>query len=383
MRIVLVIDSLNSGGAQRQICLLAILLKRKGHDVRVLMYRRYDFFKPALDQAGVPVKVVPSKNYLWRVFAMRREIRRSCPDVAIAYLTAPSFMLELAGLPSARFGIIVSERNSSGGPVTWRDWTFLNFHRLADAVVTNSDDRKQFIEHVIPALGNRLHTIINCVDLQHFRPRQNTALARRSQTRFVVLARFQSQKNALGLADAMRIVQDRFPDRDIVVDWYGNNFFKNGEPTHLSSYFFAVQNRIRELHIESVLRLKPPLSDVISVYQAADAVLLPSFYEGCSNVICEALACGKPVLASNVCDNDRLVKHGSNGFLFDPHDAESVANALVQFASLSDAEKKALGEESRRLAEAALGEERFVGQYLSLIESVRSRYVNNISAEAS
>lgn len=371
MRIVLVIDSLNSGGAQRQMSKLALLLRREGHDVRLLMYRPHDFFKSALDEAGIPVVFVRNKNYVSRILAMRREIRKSRPDVAIAYLTVPSFILELAGLPRGKFSIIVSERNSCVGPVTWRDWTFLNFHRLADAVVTNSDERKQYVEQVIPALGNRLHTIVNCVDLQRFRPLQNKALSPENQTRLVVLARVQSQKNAIGLVDAMRIVQDRFPEKNIVVDWYGNNFFRDGKPTALSSYYLDVKDRIHELRIESVLRLKPPASDVISIYQAADAVLLPSFYEGCPNVICEALACGKPVLASNVCDNERLVKHGSNGFLFDPNDAESIADALVRFATLSEAEKKAMGEKSRSLAEAVLSEERFVGQYLGLIESIR------------
>lgn len=381
MRIVLVIDSLDSGGAQRQICTLAILLKRKGHDVRLLMYHPHDFFKPVLEQAGVPVKFVPSKTYVSRVLAMRREIRRSRPDVAIAYLMVPSFILELAGLPFRKFGVIVSERNSCGGPLTWRDWTLLTFHRLADAVVTNSEDRKRYVQKVKPALEDRLHTIINCVDLQHFRPLPDRPPVAQPQTRLVVLARVQMQKNALGLADAMRIIQERFADKNIVVDWYGNDFFRDGKPTALSSYFLDVKERINELRIDRVFRLHPPVSDVISIYRTADAVLLPSFYEGCSNVICEALACGKPVLASNVCDNDRLVKHGANGFLFDPHDAESIAHALVRFASLSRAEKTAMGRESRLFAESELSEERFSFQFLSLIESVCSRYAKGTQTQ--
>ena len=138
-----------------------------------------------------------------------------------------------------------------------------------------------------------------------------------------------------------------------------------------------------ELHIESVFRLRPPVSDVISIYRNADAVLLPSFFEGCSNVICEALACGKPVLTSDVCDNSRLVKHGVNGFLFDPHDPDSIADAISHFASLLPASKTAMGRKSRHVAETELNEERFYSEYLDLIETVCKRYAKSKQGDLS
>ena len=167
----------------------------------------------------------------------------------------------------------------------------------------------------------------------------------------------------------MRIIQDRHPEKRIMVDWYGDNYFWNGKPTELSANYLDVQKRIKEFNVESVFQLKSPVVDITPVYQAADALLLPTFFEGCSNVICEALACGKPVLTSDVCDNSRLVKHDVNGFLFDPHDAESIAATITRFASLSQAEKTAMGSESRLLAERDLCEERFVNQYINLMES--------------
>ena len=75
MRVALVIDNLNSGGAQRQLCMLAILLKRKGNEVQLFVYHPHDFFRPLLDEAGVGVRLVTNKTYVSRVFAMRRAIR--------------------------------------------------------------------------------------------------------------------------------------------------------------------------------------------------------------------------------------------------------------------------------------------------------------------
>ena len=360
--------------------MLAILLKREGHDLLLLTYHPDKFFMPILNEAGVAVEYVLNENCASRVFAMRRTIRSFQPDVGIAFLSIPSLILELAGLPYRKFGIIVSERSSRVGTISWRHWFLLNLHRLADAVVTNSNDMKKVAEKTVPSLRNRLHLILNCVDMDRFRPSiDREPVIRSNRTQFVVIARLAPGKNALGLATALRIVQNRNPETHLVVDWYGDKFYRNGQPTELSANYLSVKNRIKELNIEAVFRLKSPVADITPIYQAADAILLPTFFEGCSNVICEALACGKPVLTSDVCDNNRLVKHGVNGFLFDPHDAESIAAAMMQFASLSQTEKSVMGRESRLLAEKELSTDRFLSQYLSLIESVCNRYTGSTS----
>ena len=98
----------------------------------------------------------------------------------------------------------------------------------------------------------------------------------------------------------------------------------------------------------------------------ADVVCMPSFWEGCSNVLCEALACGLPLLAGRVSDNHLLVREGENGFLFDPKSPADMAATLVRFAQLPADKKREMGLKSRRLAEDLLSPDRFVDQYLDL-----------------
>lgn len=68
-------------------------------------------------------------------------------------------------------------------------------------------------------------------------------------------------------------------------------------------------------------------------YTAADVLLVPSLYESFGLVIIEALACGTPVIASQIGDMSMIVKKGQNGFLFQPDDPFSLASSLETFFS--------------------------------------------------
>ena len=83
MRIIVLVDSLIAGGVQREMTTLAVLLKQRQYDVQVISYFSHDFFKPVLDRAQIPQTIVPHKNKLHRLLAVRKAIRESQPDVVI------------------------------------------------------------------------------------------------------------------------------------------------------------------------------------------------------------------------------------------------------------------------------------------------------------
>lgn len=79
---------------------------------------------------------------------------------------------------------------------------------------------------------------------------------------------------------------------------------------------------------------------------------------------------GKPILASRVGDNPVLVKEGQNGLLFDPHSAEDIARAILQFVALPPEAQRAMGDASRTRAEQLLDPDRFVDEYERLFARV-------------
>jgi len=72
-------------------------------------------------------------------------------------------------------------------------------------------------------------------------------------------------------------------------------------------------------------------SDTALLMQCFDLFVLPSFNEGISNTILEAMATGLPVIASNVGGNPELVEDGVNGYLVDPRDPARMADKIMDY----------------------------------------------------
>src|SRR5664280_841694 len=106
MKILCVIDSLGSGGAQRQLVNLAIGFKERGHEVSFLVYHRLNFYKESLEENNIPVYEIIEPNYLKRLLKMQRFIRGGGYDAVLSFLEAANFICELAGLPWRKWKLI-------------------------------------------------------------------------------------------------------------------------------------------------------------------------------------------------------------------------------------------------------------------------------------
>ena len=306
-RATLVIDQLNSGGAQRDLARLASGLAAANYEVTVLTYWPGDFFASELAEAGVPVERVRSRNRLHLIYAMRRAIRRSRPDVVLSFLRGANILAELAGLPRRTFAVIALELNldtQRKKPEAQR--ALRRLHRscgrrrrqLARAARTNEQDR--------PVLADRTSVIVNGVDLSAFAPPPSPPPARNGRLRLLALARLQPQKNPFGLLEAVNILRKEEPALDVTVDWHGDRvtagdrraskWARSRQRGH-TEYAERFDEAVERLGLGDKFRLRPASPDVLSLYHAADALVLPSVYEGTPNVVCEAMACGLPVLA--------------------------------------------------------------------------------------
>ncbi|MEZ4599305.1 MAG: glycosyltransferase family 4 protein [Syntrophotaleaceae bacterium] len=371
MKITCLIDSLNSGGAQRQLCLLAVELKRKGWNVEIVTYHDFNFFLPLVANEKITLQNIEPGTHLQRILRVRKYLRRSEPDIVLSYLHTPNLLAELAGPPFRNFKVIVSERNTEYGRVRAGTFRRFLFHLLADAVVTNSFSQADFISRIAPWLRSRTATIPNCVDLEKFHPREHLSENPSATIRLLVLGRFEPQKNPFILLAALEILVRSHGVTDVEVDWYGNNFYLDGKATSKSDLFDRLQREIDQKFLSPYFRLHPPEKNVVALYQSATAVCLPSLHEGCSNVICEAMACGRPVLASRVADNTLLVEDGMTGLLFSPHDPEDLAQKILLFQALPAETKQEMGRRSRSKAERDFSPAEFVNRYLELFEGLQ------------
>lgn len=90
----------------------------------------------------------------------------------------------------------------------------------------------------------------------------------------------------------------------------------------------ALKEKVRRLNLQERVRFLGTRRDVPRVLKCLDLLVLPSFREGCPNVVLEAMAAGTPVLASDIPAVRELVTHGETGWLVPPKDARALAEGI-------------------------------------------------------
>ena len=358
-RILLFIDELGSGGAQRQIVSLARLLKESGKfDVLIVDYYDNKFYDAELKKWCIAFEHVPTKGK-WNIIQMfRHYVSVKKPDVVIAYMENPSIVACLTRLTIRHsFRLIVSERNTTQFN-DWRTWIRFQLYRFSDYVVPNSFSQQNFIETHFSFLSPKIVTIQNYLDTNRFIPSLNGQISNKVRNGLVV-GRVVEQKNVLRVLEALKILKDK----GVVLhfDWYGKPFPE--------SYYQKCLETVKSLGLKDYIAFHQPTQQIVEKYQKADFFLLPSIYEGFPNVLCEAMGCGLPVLASRVCDNPNIVAEGDNGFLFDPYSVEDIASKIKEMISLDEASFLRMGQCSRELAMQKFSEEFFLKQYTQLVNN--------------
>ncbi|MBR5900433.1 MAG: glycosyltransferase family 4 protein [Clostridia bacterium] len=111
--------------------------------------------------------------------------------------------------------------------------------------------------------------------------------------------------------------------------------------------------------------------DVRPFLKDAHAIVLPSYHEGMANVLLEASATGRAVLASNVSGCIETFDEGVSGFGFEAKDEQSLKDAIIRFADLTLEEKRQMGLAGRKKVEEQFDRRIVVGKYLEQIESLR------------
>jgi glycosyltransferase involved in cell wall biosynthesis len=368
MRILCFIDNLGGGGAQRQLCRLAVLLHDAGHEVSMLTYHEGGMFAEMLDRASVPRLVASGRGGIERLRSVRRAIRSAAPDVVLAFLPMPCLYAELAGLPRRRWGLVVGERSTTPDETTLRLRALRNLHRLADAVVTNSHANRLLIERTVPRLRDRVSTIYNLVDLKAFAPSPLPPLDD-GPLKVVVAASYQTIKNVRGWIEAMRLLAEQRNVRAVVTDWYGGGASRGRGHDERE----IAEGLIQTYGLADRVRLHDSSAAIGEQYKQAHVVALPSLLEGLPNVVCEGMACARPVATSEVSDARNLVHHRHTGVLFDPSNAVAMADEMSWLASRSAPELRDMGQAGRARAESLFAPDRVLAAYSMLLETAASR----------
>lgn len=359
-KILCLIDNLGSGGAQRQLVNLAILLKQAGYSVDFVVYRQNDFYQSLLDAEKIPVQKVLEENSFKLVLKMRSYIRKKSPDVVIAFLETPGFLACIAKIGGSKWKLITSERSAKKITFTSRKNRFYNwFERFSDAKVCNSQNAMQMWEQYYPQYHDKYRVIYNPV-LMTNQPSANHIYKRDGKLHLLVAASYQKLKNPLELIKAVMTL-DKEEKEKIVIDWYGRAEVTIG---NTEIYDQAVQ-MIKSNALESIIHLHHETKKIYDIMEKADAIGLFSTVEGLPNVICEAMMLGKPVIMSKVSDYQALAEE--NGIICDPTPA-GIASGLRKLLRLSSDDLEKMGTLSYKKAVKLFSKETILQRWIEVIE---------------
>ncbi len=345
------------GGAQRQLQMLAPLLRGRGVDLSVLT-RRYPQLGVTLPferVEGVPVHRLPAPggraaaSAVYTAAALLR-LRRLRPDVIHAYslfspLTIAITARRLYGLPVVvkvlRGGTLgdvdrIHTRATSGQRIA-------AFRRYVDAFIVISKEIGAELEGLgIPP--ERQVFIPNGVDTARFRPlppAEKTALRARlglpAGPLAVYSGRLAAEKHVERLVGVWESVRRQVPGAGLLILGAGEQEA-------------ALKEAARSLEGGESVRFLGQVEDVAPYLQAADLFVLPSSTEGLSNSLLEAMASGLAAAATRVGAAPDLIAHGESGWLFPPEDERALCEALLALLG-NPGLRERLGEAARRRVE--------------------------------
>ncbi|MBN1901236.1 glycosyltransferase [Candidatus Sumerlaeota bacterium] len=336
IKIIYFIGSLRLGGAEKQVVELALGLDRSRYDMEICCINQGGPMVEAVRASGIPVNIfevsLPYGKFnprswfhlLKNLRRIHRYIRESKPDIIHGYLFTAYIVGVFCGV-WAKVPILISSRRSLGyfkEDKFWRQAIENLANRKTDAILVNSNAVWNDVIKREKHCDGKIHLIYNGVDLDKFKPQQpNPEIRtkwrlRQNDILVGVVANLIHYKGHMEILDAAALLKKDFPDLRFVF------IGRDG----------GMQSRIEKnrsiLSLDNQVILAGSREDVEKIIPAFDILLLASHEEGFSNVLLEGMACGKPIVATDVGGNAESVKNGETGFIVPPKNPQKMAEAL-------------------------------------------------------
>jgi len=367
----------NIGGIAAHVYELARALRNLGNDVTLVTFRK-TFFAPKeelLDGLHIIRIYLPRNTVLlypifaaFEYFNVRRIVKTKRIDVLHSHYVFPDgFVSRLhPGVPR------VATEHTSGflerlerGRMLWLyRWVYAGM----DHIIAPSDELAEAVRS-LGILEQKITFVPNGVDTEKFSPEVPAESIRRQyalapDTRIVLCPRRLEPKNGVKyLIEAIPAVLQRCPDTGFFI--VGGSY-----PDQLA----LLQKRAHELGVLDHVTFtgSVPNADMPQWYAAADVVVLPSLKEATSIAGLEAMACGKPLVGTNVGGIPYLIDDGETGLLVEPKNHSQLADALIRVLT-DDELRSEMGVRAREKAIRQFSWVRVAGTVQSIYERTLGR----------
>jgi glycosyltransferase involved in cell wall biosynthesis len=341
IRVLILTDEMEVGGTQRQIVHMARSLDRDRFEATVAYFCNRSFLADELEKAGVRVVEIPKRG---RVdFGFVRNLIKFLNDGQFDVIHCFAFTGELWGAIARRFvstarrpALITSVRNKYDW-YTGLQWRIKRWAALESAhVIANSRAGGEHARECMRLPAGAVEVVYNGVaDISRGVIARSSSAAS-SKVAALFVGRLVEQKNVPVLLRATRILRDR--GCDVLLKLAGDGPLRKD-----------LEGQVASLGLGDAIEFLGERTDTPALMAACDFVVSPSFREGLSNVILEAMMMGRPVIASAVGGSVELVHPNETGLLF-PSDNETALADAMQVLIEDRVMREKLGQMGRKHA---------------------------------
>ena len=290
----------------------------------------------------------------------QRLMRRCRPKFFLGFTAKPN----IYGSIAARFSGVVSLPNVSGlgtafikpGPLSVLVGALyrLAFAKCPVVFFQNGDDSEMFVRRRIVRPDQVRLLPGSGVDIDRFRPASPDHSAESS---FLLVGRLLGDKGIREFVEAARSLRLRHPD------WR----FQLLGPIDEGNRSGIAQSELDRWMDEGAIEYLGQTDDVRPYIAASTAVVLPSYREGLPRSLLEAAAMARPLIATDVPGNRRIVKHETNGLLCAVRDPASLAEAMTDMGLMDAGKREAMGRAGRAMVEREFAEDYVIQAYLAAV----------------
>jgi glycosyltransferase involved in cell wall biosynthesis len=350
----MVISTLGYGGAQRQVVELANHIDPSRFDAHICSLSDYVPLAERLIDRERRLHIITKK---WKydvtvIPRLAKLLHQLKADIVQGYLFDAEIASRLAGRLARTPMIFGSERSNDYNLKRRQLITYRLTRGCMDLLIANSNAGAEFDCRMLGYHPSQCRVIYNGVDTERFRPYDGQALRRElgiGEGEHVVgmFASFWQPKNHRLFFGAARRVLQRFPQTRLLL--VGDDLYGGGRGS--DEYKRDIARLVAELGIRERCLFMGNRPDVERLYCVCDLTVLPSLFEGMPNVALESMACGIPVIATQVSDNAQIIVDGRVGFVIPLGDEVALCESICQLLA-NNAQRRQMGLEARAWVES-------------------------------
>ena len=171
---------------------------------------------------------------------------------------------------------------------------------------------------------------------------------------FLLIARLLTDKGIIEYANASKLLKEKG------IEFQSNivGFFDRSSKYNISKE--EIENWVNQNQIV----FNGESQNIVEEIEKSDCVVLPSYREGTPRSLLEAMAMGKPIITTNVPGCKEVIANGVNGFICEPKNVESLANAMEEMIKLKPELRFKMGQNGRQIVENRFDERIVVEKYM-------------------